>query len=186
MASKGELIRAIQKAAGTFNKNVVDCYLANVTSVDETEFTCSVLPVNGEVEIENVLLSTVSNDGMVLIPEVDSLVMVTTSKYSPSYVSLFSDLSKIIIVIGESKLEIVDGSIKFNDGTLDGLVKVNSLVTKLNNLENLVNDLISKYNSHTHTGVQTGGGTSGTTATIETGSLTPTTKSDIENPKIKQ
>lgn len=186
MASKGELIRAIQKAAGTFNKNVVDCYLANVTSVDETEYTCSVLPVNGEVEIENVLLSTVSNDGMVLIPEVDSLVMVTTSKYSPSYVSLFSDLSKIIIVIGESKLEIVDGSIKFNDGTLDGLVKVNSLVTRLNNIENDINTLKTAFVAWTVTPNDGGAALKTATSTWYSNSLTPTVKNDIENPKIKQ
>ena len=66
-----------------------------------------------------------------------------------------------------------------------GLVINDSLVTKLNNLENKVNDLIMAYNYHTHTGVQTGGGTSGTTPTVITGSLTPTNETELQNQNVK-
>jgi hypothetical protein len=99
---------------------------------------------------------------------------------------MFSDLSKILLVIGESTLTITDGLFEFNGGYNFGMVLVAELVTKLNNLENKVNALVTYSASHTHTGVQTGGGTSGTTATPVTGSLTPTTKEDIMSDKITQ
>jgi hypothetical protein len=64
------------------------------------------------------------------------------------------------------------------------VVKVIELTEKLNNLEQLLNDLVTKYNSHTHSGVSTGGGMSGVTTALETGTLTPTQRSEIENEQI--
>lgn len=77
---------------------------------------------------------------------------------------------------------------QFNDGSNGGLVLVNPLVTKVNNLENLMNDLITKYNSHTHILTLTSGtGTAAATLTQETGMINPITKaSDIQSTVITQ
>lgn len=76
-------------------------------------------------------------------------------------------------------------AIKLLDGSLGGLVEVANLTTKLNNLENLVNDLISKYNIHTHIlTLSSGTGTAAPTVSLETGTLTPTVRGDIENTHI--
>jgi len=77
------------------------------------------------------------------------------------------------------------GDTIFNGGTLDGMVKVGDLVTKLNNLENKVNDLVTWSSTHTHTGVTPGPGSTGTAVGV-VGTLTPTQQSELENTKIKQ
>ena len=79
---------------------------------------------------------------------------------------------------------IQDGLIQFNDGSYGGLVQVINLVQKLNNLENLVNDLVAKFNMHVHPGVQSGAGSTGPTVSLETGTLTPTEQADIENTEV--
>ena len=79
-------------------------------------------------------------------------------------------------------------NIIFNGGDLGGLVVIQKLTDKLNELKDTVNDLITKYNEHIHS----------TTATVGTGPvgvLSPTTntatpalpfnKSDYENEKVK-
>jgi hypothetical protein len=63
---------------------------------------------------------------------------------------------------------------------------VGELTTKLNNLENKVNDIVAKFNSHTHIlTLSTGTGTAAPTTTKVPGTLTPTEQSEIENDKVK-
>lgn len=57
-----------------------------------------------------------------------------------------------------------DGTHTFNKGT-DWAVRYSALETAFNELK-------SKFNGHTHTGVSTGGGVSGTTATPSTADIT--------------
>lgn len=71
---------------------------------------------------------------------------------------------------------------KFNGGNKGGLINITDLVTKLNNLENKVNTIISTYNSHTHT--ETDSVTSVPLA-ILTGTLTPTQRANIEDTTVK-
>ena len=108
------------------------------------------------------------------------------STQNDPFIALYSDIDSAYLQVGDSSIEILnDGSITLNDGSYNGLVKVADLVTKLNNLENLVNDLISKFNSHTHILTLTSGtGTAAPTAAPETNTLTPTKQSDLENSKI--
>lgn len=81
-----------------------------------------------------------------------------------------------------NKIEMVDGLIRFNGGDNDGMVLVNGLVTRLNAIEDKLNSLIGKYNTHIHPA------TSGTTSptTSQESTITPTNKSDVENTKITQ
>jgi hypothetical protein len=66
-----------------------------------------------------------------------------------------------------------DGVTEINGSEFEGLVKINEITSKLN-------DLVSDYNSHTHSGVQTGGGISGTPS-LPTNSFS---KSDYENTNV--
>jgi hypothetical protein len=77
---------------------------------------------------------------------------------------------------------------QFNDGNNGGLVLVNPLVTKINALENLVNNLIQQYNGHTHIlALSSGTGTAAATVSQETGMINPVTKaSDIQSTVITQ
>lgn len=73
--------------------------------------------------------------------------------------------------------------IQFNKGENGGLPLSPNVSDRLNKIENLVNDLIIKYNTHIHPLTT---GTSSPTVTQETQTLTPTQPRDIENPDISQ
>jgi len=97
------------------------------------------------------------------------------------------------------------GALPILDGDIEGIVWLggeyggvpivvdrnnpnNGLLTKVNNLENLLNDLISKYNSHTHkTTCPAGPGNalSPLPPDTETTTLSPiTSQPDISHPNI--
>jgi hypothetical protein len=199
-----QIIEAVQRMTGTQLRDNVSLLSATVDSVNESKRTCVVTSVSsqGSVTIENVQLMASIDDGFLLVPSIDSTVIIAYSTFNQPFIALFSGIEKVLLVAGENnasiqvdtegllleiaqtKVLISDGEIKLNDGAMGGLVKVIQLTQKLNNLENKVNQLITAYNSHVHTGVTTGPGSSATTPTQVTGSLTPTQRADIENEKI--
>lgn len=171
-----------------------DVYYAEVDSVDEATRTCSCTLISGtsDISLETVNLMAEINDGLLRIPTVGSTVYILSSKNVTPWVDMFSQLDKIYYIAGGNTFLITDTGIELMGKKYAGVPKVidpddsnAGVLKKLNNIENIVNDLISKYNSHTHTGVQTGGGTSGTTLALETNTLTPTQQTDIENPHVQ-
>ena len=174
-----ELGVAIRKLAGTHNADkltIADCI---VSSVDIASRTCVCTPLNDTsvADIQGVRFQSTVDDGVILQPAVGSRVTVLLSiRVDPLIVS-YSQLDEVFIVAPQ---------VQFNKGQLGGMVKVIDLTTKLNNLENLVNDLIIKFNTHLHSGVTTGPGTSAITTILETGTLTRTLRMDIENTAIIQ
>jgi len=101
------------------------------------------------------------------------------------FVAQFSAIDQALIISGNSQLSITDQKIQLNDGSYGGLIQIQKLITKINNLENLVNDLAAKFNTHSHILTLTSGtGTAAPTAAPETNVLTPTQQTDIENPLI--
>jgi len=88
------------------------------------------------------------------------------SKYTLPFIVQYSDVVSLTI----------------NGSEFGGLVKVIELTQKLNAMENIVNDLILKFNTHTH--IAAGTPTS-IASVIETNNLTPTQQSEIENTVIK-
>lgn len=143
--------------------------VCTVDSVDLTTLTCYCVPLNDDADIINVRLMANIDNGFLLIPEVDSIVVVSFLSDSSAYVSLVSKVSEVHL----------------NGKNFDGLVKVNDLVQKLNNLENKVNTIISTYNAHTHVASSFGTPTT-TPVALVTGTLTPTIKQDLENITILQ
>lgn len=186
MSANGDIVFAVQKIAGTHQRDQVYMATATVESVDEATRTCSVnmLSGNGEITIENVQLMCGVDDGFLLIPTVGSSVIVGYSNYNQAYIALFSAIDKILFSIGDSAIQFTDGKLQFNDGSYDGLVRVIELTQKLNNVENLLNSLIGKFNNHTHAIVGGGGGSASATPTPETGTVTPTKQDEIENKSI--
>ncbi len=202
------LIReTVQTLGGAKDQSKAKISLATVNAVDLATRTCTVTTIGDRapVTFDNVQLMASVDDGFLLVPAIDSTVIVSYTTFNQPFVLLFSGIDKVLLVAGENsasievdetgllleinqtKLKIADGQTTFNDGSLGGLVKVIQLTQKLNNLENLVNDLIAKYNSHTHIlTLSSGTGTAAPTATTETQTLTPTQRGDIENTKITQ
>jgi hypothetical protein len=184
--SSQKIKEAVMHLAGTLGKDEVTMIQCIVGSVDVASRTCDCTSIGGESEIKitGAKLQAEVSDGFLLIPKVDSTVFIGYTKRVDPHVLLFSEVDRMLIGIGDSSFEIKnDGSIKINDGSLGGLVKIDSLVNRMNAVEDKLNGLITKYNTHTHTGVQTGGGTSAVTTATET-AVDKTVKSDLENTKI--
>jgi len=186
--SDRNIIQSIQQIAGTYNADIVHLITAEVDSVNIATRTCSVTTISGknQTAIENVRLMAAVDDGILFIPTIGSTVMIFYSNYNLPFVVQYSELDQVLFISGSSQVQIIDGKIMLNDGSFGGLVEVIPLVQKLNNLENLVNDLISKFNSHTHILTLTSGtGTAAPTTTLETGTLTATQRKDLENSTVQ-
>lgn len=205
MSDKATIRNALQDLAGNRGDSRVQVVLGTVVAVNEAERTCSVTTISGQGEItfENVQLMASVEDGLLLIPTIDSNVIVSYNTFNQPYICLFSGIDKVLLVAGENnasiqvdadgllleinetKVQISDGEIILNDGAMGGLVKVIELTQKLNNLENKVNAIISAFNSHTHVlTLTTGTGTAAPTAAPVSGTLTPTQRADIEDTKV--
>ena len=143
---------AIRKIAGNGSTQAQVC---EVVSVNTNSRTAKVVFNGVEYDVQ---LAPAIGDQLLQIPEVGSTVFVING-----------------IIVGYSDLS----ELWLRGNQFEGLVKVSDLVTKLNNLENKVNTILSSYNTHTHA-------SSGAppVPTI-TGTLTPTQQTDIENPNVK-
>lgn len=164
----------------------VEVFSGEVESVDEAEATIDVR-INEDIIVYGVRLRCVidTTDGMYIVPAIDSHVVFAQIDGGQDYQLIqASVIDKVMITIEGTTVVIDKDGIVFNEGTNDGLVNVVDLVTKLNNLENKVNIIATTFNSHTHSGVTSGGQASGPSPTPITGTLTPTQKADIEDTKI--
>lgn len=162
-----DLLRLIVKEEKIYSKT------CRVLSVDGN--LCDVEPIDGSADILEVKISP-DGTGVRLTPAIDSIVQVSFLANTEAYISSFSSVSKI---------EIDCDNIVFNGGDNDGLVLIRELVTKLNNLENKVNDIINMHNTHVHPGVTSGASSTLVTTSLVIGTLTPTNQADIEDTKIK-
>lgn len=177
---------AVRKLAGVDLNDNLALVACTVVSVDLDSRTCDCTPISGDAvtDIPNVQLMAELDDGFLIVPSVNSTVFVLYSTRHVPYVALFSQIDQIIMITGNSQVIIKDGLIQFNDGSYGGLIQIAQLVTKLNNLENTVNDLIKKYDLHTHTGVQAGAGISAPPVPLELETLTPTQQEELENTTV--
>jgi hypothetical protein len=150
-------------------ENIIVC---TVTSVDLPTMTCVCQPLDtGFSELLDVqLVTAITTTNFIVIPAVDSFVGVLA----------FSDIETCeYTVLMTSEVE----TIYLRGDQYDGIVKVGDLVTKLNNLENKVNTILSSFNSHTHIG-NLGAPTSPPAAPI-VGVLVTTVQADLENTNVK-
>jgi hypothetical protein len=133
--------------------------ICTVKSVDTTTLTCTVETLDTDAEITEVRLQAGEGVGLIMIPKVGSIVIVMEVVRFDYAVVLYSEID----------------SIKMLDGSFGGLVKVGVLVSRLNEVEDKLNTLLSIYNSHTHPAHLT------PTPSRVTGQVAKTTRADIEN-----
>lgn len=152
---------------------------AEVKSVDTETRTCDVALIGGKVSnVITVRLMASVDDGSLYIPTIGSTVVVTYSDFVKPYISQYSQIDSIVWLGGEHDgVPIVIHPTDHNKG----------LLAKINRLENLLNDLITKFNTHTHVlTLSAGTGTAATTLTQQTTNITPITQqADIEHQNIK-
>jgi len=69
--------------------------VCTVDSVDLVNLTCYCIPINDDADITEVRLMANIDNGFLLIPEVNSIVVVSFLSDSSAYVSLVSKVSEI-------------------------------------------------------------------------------------------
>jgi len=163
-----------------------------VTAVDTDNNVCTVQLTTDSDDnpTDGILLNvlTANINGVYLLPEVNADCIVAEIDGPGKWELLrASSYTKIFMQTGSSTITITDGLIQLNDGSLDGLVKVNDLVTKLNNLENDLNNLKTVFLSGWVVIAEDGGAALKTAAASWAGAtLTDTVAGDIVNTKITQ
>ena len=144
--------------------------IGKVTSVDLPNLTCDVEPVNGDGDFFDVRLQAGSAEQSILaIPKEGSFVIINYLDKDEAFVTLVDEVDEI----------------RLRGNSEGGLVKVNDMVTRMNNIENDFNSFITTYNTHVHPGVTAGGAS--TLPTTSSGSTTSiTVNGDIESTTVKQ
>ena len=143
--------------------NEITIWQGIVKSVEGT--TCTV--TFGKLDVEGVRLraSLAENEShLLIVPKVSTAVVVG---------SLSNDLS-LLVVLAVDEVE----SITINGGKLGGLINIESLTQK-------INELVRTFNNHTHQVSTTGSATAQTgTAAAVTSKASELNKSDYEDTKV--
>lgn len=164
MSLNDDIKKAIKTLASEVDINTVVCKVSNINT---TKNTCTCTPIDGTAEILGVRLMAENSKGFLIIPKDGTTVIVNMINTFTGYISMFSEVDKIYL----------------NGDTYSGLVKIDDLITKLNNLENKVNELVLYSQTHIHSGGTIMGSTGTGTPPITT-NLTPTIKNDLENKNV--
>lgn len=155
--------------------------IMNVVRVDDTFAYCRVYYEDDPLPVP---LSFMQIGGTVVKvkPAIDSTVCVAFgngASVRPFFVG-YSVVDQIDVTVGESTVQIIDGTIRINGGDLGGLVQVNELTQKLNALVQSFNSFVGNYNLHIHGG-------NGASPTVSTAQQAQQfNKDDYENDKILQ
>lgn len=173
--------------AGTHTPSV-KTFTATVKSVDEGGYTCEVQ--NGEdtpyIARLKAVLDMEDTEGYILIPEIESEVVVTEINIGDYAIIGYSKVSKILLKTEDTSLNIDKNGIVFNDGSFGGLIKINELKSELDKINQLLQAIIAVLQ-----GVPIAEPGNGNPSALQqalnsaiTGKLLPT-YSRIENEKIK-
>lgn len=183
--------------------------VCTVDKVDKEARTVDCTPINEGAPLLGVNLQAnqESDSGLCLFPKKGSFVVVGfVADGAAGVVLLTEKIESAEIVIGNTSAVIdADGlrigtenmsahikpdNIIFNGGGLGGMVIIQKLTDKLNELKDTVNDLITKYNAHTHTTTATVGPSTETFGVISPTASTATAaaafnKADYEDTDVK-
>lgn len=164
-----------------------------VKAVDNDKLTCTVaLSVNDpDTETAGVMLNGVSlsSKGLILYPKVDSTVWVAEVD-GPGKHGLIkcSELEKCVVTIGNTTVEVKDGSVKLNGDGKGGLVQIQELKDNLDTLKDYIKNTLEPAIGigFTAVGASTAAnGANGKTAFDLQTSPKVITLKDMENTKVK-
>lgn len=135
-----ELIQDLAKDKG----EEIYSKICKVDSVDESKRTCDASPIDDGAKIFDIRLQSVtsSTKGLVMIPKVDSFIIVTFLGKNTAFVSLFDDVDKILIDCDE---------ITFNQGNFGGWFKAPKVNEEINKLKDRITALESALTSFANT-----------------------------------
>jgi hypothetical protein len=182
-----DIKRELGKYAGRFAPASIITATVKSINTDET----IVVTTGSGLEIDDVRLRSVIRTAatkIVVTPADNSTVLIGKIDNSDEYVVVAVDeVAKVEIVLSATiKLVIDANGIVMNGGSLDGLVKLGALLTKLNALEDDVNNLKNVFKLWTPVPSDGGAALKTAATTWANAAITKTVKADLENPKIKQ
>jgi hypothetical protein len=154
--------------------------IARVDEVDEEARVITCTPIDDGAQLINVQLQGVTNgeNGACIVPALGSEVVVGFLDRDNAVVVLCSEVERVTLDVNDT--------IVINGGTNGGLVKIQELTDK-------VNDLVQAFNNHVHNGVivAVSGGSGAPAVGTPGNSLKPTAsastfnKTDYENENVK-
>lgn len=166
------------KLRAIVGKEPFQTFVAKVTKVDGA--TCTVQRLFDDMELEEVRLNchSTENEGVVIVPETGSMVLITSIDGRCWFVSQCSKVEKITIDANDK--------IIFNGGNNNGLVKIEELKRNLNSLKNYVEAMASAVSTaFSAVGVGTAAsGPNGQTVFITDMELRSINFEDMEDTKI--
>lgn len=156
-------------------------------NVDEQKRTCDI-EIDTDLTLLNCRLNAVvdnyDNQLLVLPKEGGKVAFAPIDGQMTDVLVIgYSDIEKVLLKVGESEIEIADGSIVINGGDNDGMVKIKELTDKLNALEQRCNDLLTALQGVTITLAPSGEFPLASYFVMKP--LTNTAKSELENTKVK-
>lgn len=166
------------------NRSLI-CEVCRVTKVDD--FTCDVESLLTDADLPGVRLKadSASDEGIIIKPAVDSYVLVVYLTPTDAFVAMADQIDEIWVKISDTTVKINKDEIVINGGDNKGLVKVEKLVERLNNVEDDVNNLKTVFSSWVPV-PQDGGAALKTAAGTWFGTqLQKTETSQVENEKVK-
>lgn len=132
-------------------------------------------PLNGDPNLLDVkILAGAAEFPVRLTPVIDSVVIATFLSKDTAFISIYSEIE----------------TVELRGSQFGGVVKVEELVNKINRLEDKVNDLITKFNAHTHLYIAPSIPAPGPPiptvppTTLEVPIVPNTTRNDLENENV--
>lgn len=123
-----------------------------------------------------------------IVPKVDTtaaIVLLEGGANTPYFVG-FSEVESTELLVGDSSVLVESDKITFNGGENKGMVLVEKLIDRLNDIENDINDLKTAFSGWTPAPQDGGAALKGAVSSWSGSRLTPSQVSDIENEKIVQ
>lgn len=137
--TEDEIRRQLRAQFGGSNATV----LGKVKEVDEPSRTCTI--EDDGVEMPGIRLQCITDGskGVAVFPKVGAQALAVSIEGNDGWmVVACSEIDKIRIDVGQSNLEIKDGEIAVNGGTV-GMTKTDKLTEKINALEQRCNDIVT-------------------------------------------
>lgn len=175
--------------------------IGTASEINEDNFTFKFTPIDEKSVVEDVRMKVIVDSGpeaFIIIPKDGTKVVVGFHSNTVGQCLVVQEADKVLMNTNSKTINVENDfnincndvnvsteSWDFNNGTFEGLIKINDLTTKLNVLISEVNSFKNKFNTHKHLGVTTGSGVSGIKDVANVNNLTNFVKTDYENPKIK-
>jgi len=172
-----ELKDILIKLIGDLGIQTLYSLKGKVTSVDQEAKTCTVEPMNGDADLLGVYMQAYesADTGIIIIPEVNSYVVVHFLTKDQAYITKTTGVSEVIIL--------TSAGIKLNGDQYGGLIKIEELKTQIDKNTALLKSIQDVFKAWVP--VPSDGGAALKTASSAFINLSRANLDDIENETVK-